>query len=480
MTEAHIYRQKLQLLLIDIAAFLIGFVVSMHLRFTAELPIFDKSIPPWEVMLQSLPAMLLVWIATLHACGAYAIERRRLLFELARVVNALLIVTAVLASVTFFYRGFSYSRGFALIFLPMILALEFTGRIGFRIVRARLDGLDRLRSRVLLVGASVVARHFAERSSDPTARLNVLGVIDDETELGTELANGVRVVGRTEQLAQVAKELNAQGIIITSSKIDQNGLLALLDVCLAANLEWQLVPSAYELMLDRVTFDVVAGVPVLGARRSNIRGVNRLIKRILDIIVATIAIAVLSPLMFFVAMAIKWSSKGPVFFSQDRVGENGQVFRFLKFRTMHVNNDDTIHREYTKKWIAEGKAATSDGQGALFKIKDDPRLIPIGAFLRKFSIDELPQLFNVLRGQMSVVGPRPPIPYEVDVYREWHRRRFEGPPGITGLWQVSGRNRLSFDEMVKLDIQYLENWSFSQDLKILWRTMSVVLFDRAY
>jgi lipopolysaccharide/colanic/teichoic acid biosynthesis glycosyltransferase len=147
---------------------------------------------------------------------------------------------------------------------------------------------------------------------------------------------------------------------------------------------------------------------------------------------------------------------------------------------MHVNNDDKIHREYAKQWIANGTAHQEDDKGKLFKIKNDPRLIPCGKLLRKYSIDELPQLLNVLRGEMSLIGPRPPIPYEVEVYREWHRRRFEGPPGITGLWQVSGRNRLSFDEMVKLDIQYLENWSVWQDLKILWRTMGVVLFDRAY
>ena len=479
MTEGHIYRQKLVVLVLDILAFLVAFVFAMHLRFTAQLPIFEYALPPWEPMLQALPVMLCIWLLTVRACGGYDVKRR-LVFELGRLINAFILMAAILLSITFFYRGFSYSRGFALLFLPMILAMTFGGRIAFRMLRAHIASLEDFRTRVLLVGSSLVAKHLAERASSPDVRLTVLGVLDDSLAVGQELAPGVKVIGRIDDLKDQAKRLGAHGIIITSPEMDHEGMLSLLDVCLANNLEWQLVPSAYELMLDRVTMDVIAGVPVLGARRSNIRGVNRFVKRMLDIVVATTALVALSPLMLFVAAAIKLTSKGPILFSQDRVGENRRVFRFLKFRTMHVNSDDAIHREYAKQWIAEGKAHHADDKGAMFKIKNDPRLIPIGAFLRKYSVDELPQLFNVLKGEMSLIGPRPPIPYEVEVYREWHRRRFEGPPGITGLWQVSGRNRLSFDEMVKLDIQYLENWSIWQDVKILWQTMGVVLFDRAY
>lgn len=480
MTESHIYRQKFALLLLDILAFVTAFAAAMQLRFNATLGMFPYGVPPWEEMLESLPVMLGVWLVTLRACGLYAIERKRLFFEFARLLNALFIVTAILLSLTFFYRGFSYSRGFAILFLPLILLFTFAFRIGFRVVRAHVDGLEGHRMRVLLIGDSVVARHLIEKSATGGGRFTIAGVLDDEAEIGKGVLGDVKVVGRLSELKEIAKATGAFGIVICDSRIDQQGLLALLDVCLAANLEWQLVPSAYELMLDRVTLDVIDGVPLLGMRRSNIRGGNRLIKRMLDIVIATIAIAFLSPLMLLVALLIKLTSKGPVFFSQDRVGENGQVFRFLKFRTMHANNDSAIHRTYATKWITEGHAHEVDAKGALYKIKEDPRIIPIGGILRKYSIDELPQLFNVLNGDMSLIGPRPPIPYEVEVYREWHRRRFEGPPGITGLWQVSGRNRLSFDEMVKLDIEYLENWSIRRDLKILWRTMGVVFFDRAY
>ena len=276
------------------------------------------------------------------------------------------------------------------------------------------------------------------------------------------------------------KRQQCSRIIITDPKLDESTQLMLLDACIGSNLEFQVVPTAYELMLDRFQLHVVAGVPMLGMRRCNIRGGNRFAKRMFDIVVSSAALTMLSPLMLVVGVLIKLSSKGPVFFTQDRIGEGARPFKFFKFRSMHVNNDDSIHRAYTQKLITEGDAHETDRTGALYKIKDDPRLIPIGTFIRRYSVDELPQLFNVLKGEMSLIGPRPPIPYEVDVYREWHKRRFDGPPGITGLWQVSGRNRLSFDEMVKLDIEYLENWSIARDLKILWRTMGVVLFERAH
>lgn len=478
MGNSHQHRHKIALLLIDVLAFLIAFVAGMLLRFDDPLHLFTFGVPPWQPMLQSLPIMLGVWMIASWTAGLY--QRHKLFFEFARLIQALILLAGILLSLTFFYRGFSYSRGFAMFFMPMLLLLTFAGRIGYRLVRARLDHLWREEMRVLIVGQSPVVAHFANAARDRSFPLHIVGAVDDTVAVGEEMAPGIEVLGRTAMLTETAKKHRVRGVVITDPKMDEAEQLRLLDVCLGANLEWQVVPSAYELMLDRVRMDSVAGIPLLGMRRCNIRGSNRIAKRLFDVIVAALGLVLVSPLLAVVAAAIKLSSKGPVFFSQDRVGVYGDSFKFFKFRSMHVNNDDSIHRAYIKKMINQGEAASEDGEEKVYKIKRDPRLIPIGAFIRRYSIDELPQLFNVLRGDMSLIGPRPPIPYEVDEYREWHKRRFEGPPGITGLWQVSGRNRLSFDEMVKLDIEYLENWSFSRDLKILWRTMSVVLFDRAY
>lgn len=208
------------------------------------------------------------------------------------------------------------------------------------------------------------------------------------------------------------------------------------------------------------------------------RKVPYIVKRAMDIVGSTVALIVLSPLFVIAGLAIKLTSKGPIFFKQERVGQFGRRFTFLKFRSMKSVNDPAIHREYVRRFIA-GKtetAPTGSGQSATYKIQDDPRVTRIGKFLRRTSLDELPQLINVLKGEMSLVGPRPPIPYELDAYQAWHFRRvIEAKPGITGLWQVCGRSRTKFDEMVRLDLRYARTWSPWLDLKILLQTPRAVL-----
>jgi exopolysaccharide biosynthesis polyprenyl glycosylphosphotransferase len=200
---------------------------------------------------------------------------------------------------------------------------------------------------------------------------------------------------------------------------------------------------------------------------------SRLAKRAIDIFVSAIALILFSPLFVLISAAVKLTSKGPILFRQQRVGQYGRRFTFLKFRSMKCGNDPLIHQDYVRRFIAGdfGKA-----QGVTYKIKADPRLTRIGGFLRKCSLDELPQLVNVLRGEMSLVGPRPAIPYEIDFYRAWHRSRYlEVKPGITGLWQVTGRSKTTFDDMVRLDLRYVRQWSLWLDLKILWYTPRAVL-----
>ncbi|MGA8440688.1 MAG: sugar transferase [Candidatus Sulfotelmatobacter sp.] len=220
------------------------------------------------------------------------------------------------------------------------------------------------------------------------------------------------------------------------------------------------------------------------SQRENATKTARVMKRIMDVTVSLFVLVFLAPLFLMIAAAIKATSKGPIFFRQRRIGQYGKSFVFLKFRSMYVNNDAGAHKAYVQKLIA-GKAdkQPSDGNGeGVYKLTRDPRITRVGAFLRKTSLDELPQFINVIRGEMSMVGPRPPVPYEVEAYDIWHRRRLlEAKPGITGLWQVSGRSRVKFDDMVRLDLQYARTCSPWTDMKILWRTpAAVVLGDGAH
>lgn len=206
------------------------------------------------------------------------------------------------------------------------------------------------------------------------------------------------------------------------------------------------------------------------------------VKRVIDILGSLIIMLLLSPVLLAISCIVKCTSKGPVLFRQKRLGQFGEAFTFLKFRSMYVQNDHSIHEAYIKRLIS--KQTDSDQQGstqAVFKIKNDPRITKVGAFLRRTSLDELPQLFHVLSGKMSLVGPRPPLPYEFESYDVWHRRRLFVKPGITGYWQIEGRSRVNFDEMVRMDIRYARAWSLWLDLKILLRTPRAVLSgDGAY
>lgn len=217
--------------------------------------------------------------------------------------------------------------------------------------------------------------------------------------------------------------------------------------------------------------------PFMAAEATDQRDRVYPLKRLLDISVATAALCLLAPLMVVVAMAVAVNSRGPVIFKQTRVGKGGFPFTFYKFRSMRTNADDRIHRDFVTTLIQSGDdPVPGDGAAATFKIKDDPRFTAIGRFIRKTSIDELPQLFNVLKGDMSLVGPRPPIPYEATKYQAWHLRRLLSvKPGMTGIWQVEGRSRVPFNEMVRMDLRYIRGCSLGLDLRILAKTVPVVL-----
>jgi lipopolysaccharide/colanic/teichoic acid biosynthesis glycosyltransferase len=210
--------------------------------------------------------------------------------------------------------------------------------------------------------------------------------------------------------------------------------------------------------------------------RGGARKLALVVKRLMDLGGSTAALLVFSPFFALIAAVVKLTSKGPVLYRQVRIGQYGRRFTFLKFRSMYVNSSDTIHQEYVKGLIRGEPPPVAEASDQVYKIQQDPRITPLGRFLRKTSLDELPQFLNVLKGEMSLVGPRPPIPYELEAYDAWHRRRLlEAKPGVTGLWQVSGRSQITFDEMVRLDLRYARTWSLWLDLRILAQTPGAVL-----
>ena len=300
---------------------------------------------------------------------------------------------------------------------------------------------------------------------------------------------------RETDIAGWHQEGSALGVIFAElGAANTKSTLAALNVRVTALL--QSVLRAEELAQIRITFHCFPedwgqddpGLPVEKlypdlVKRDESRKLPRAIKRAIDVLGSWMALLLLSPILLVIALAIKLSSSGPVLFRQKRIGQYGVPFTCLKFRSMLTGNDPRIHMDYVKRLIGgHVRPGVSETNGKVYKITEDPRLTNVGRFLRKTSLDELPQLLNVLRGDMSMVGPRPPIPYELEAYDIWHRRRLlDVQPGITGLWQVNGRSRVPFDDMVRLDLKYATTWSLWLDLKILLRTPQAVFSgDGAY
>jgi len=240
------------------------------------------------------------------------------------------------------------------------------------------------------------------------------------------------------------------------------------DQCQNRNVRARVVPDLFQMSLSSVDFYDLDGIPLLGVREATISQFERVLKRILDVVAGLAGLVVLAIIFVPVAIAIKLDSPGPVLYYQERVGRGGRRFNIIKFRSMHVDADAQQSSLLDR----------NEADGPLFKMKDDPRMTRVGRLLRKLSLDEWPQFLNVLKGDMSVVGPRPNRPAEVEAYKPWHRRRLEVKPGITGLWQVGGRSEVPFDEMVLLDVYYIENWSVALDLKVMLRTVPHVLLSR--
>ena len=475
---------KVFLLICDACAIAGGFFIALLLRFNLLKDYLPQKEPiSLQAHLNTFPYILVIWLLVFRFSGLYSPALRGV-DEFLSLLKGIILSVLVSLSAVFFHREFEYSRIVLVFFTTGVFILALTFRVAGRWLRNQLISRSGGLRRLAIIGQNELGKTLATAVTTRPLGYELVGFIDDSPQISTTSPNPAHpshpLLGPVDQTESLILARQIDEVWIALPAAPREKLQKLVETCLKTKIPWKLVPDMYEVMLDWVKIENLEGIPLIGMSRSNITGLNAVLKRVIDLLFSTLLIILTSPVMLIVTILIKLTSPGPVLFKQKRIGYDEKRFVFLKFRTMYEGVNRSTHKEFTKKWIAGSVESENADDKPVYKIQDDARVTPVGKWLRKLSIDELPQLFSVFKGDMSLIGPRPGLAYEVEHYKEWHKRRMEAKPGITGLWQVSGRNLLSFDEMVKLDIYYIENWSLTLDLKIILKTAWVVLSGRAY
>jgi exopolysaccharide biosynthesis polyprenyl glycosylphosphotransferase len=452
---------KVGLAIVDTAVMALGVMLAYWLRL--HLPFFPP--PPqtdFATYLRFSIFIGFVGFVTLFNAGMYRLQQPFFgIDDFFALVKAGTLSHLIAAAVGFAIRGRipgdpmeTYSRiVLAMSWLLGIVMLTFW-RLGFDYLlttfRRRGMGL----TRVMIVGEDDFAASFHNLlKGNPELGYSPVGLAD-ETE--------AVVLGERLKVEQVDE------VMIAAKETDPSWVMDMMGICQEAGVRFSMVPTLFHVLTSQIQVREVAGVPIFALEERIFLRSSRLLKRTIDLILAMLALALFSPLIGIVAILIKLESRGPVIWKQRRIGKQARPFTVFKFRSM---------REDAEK-IQEDLTHLNEAQGPLFKIRNDPRITRVGRLIRKFSIDEIPQLFNVIKGEMSLVGPRPPLPTEVDQYETWQIKRFEVLSGLTGMAQISGRSDLSFDETLRLDFYYIENWSPLLDIKIILKTIPKVLLAR--
>jgi exopolysaccharide biosynthesis polyprenyl glycosylphosphotransferase len=458
----------LLLLIIDAFAINIAFVLAYYIRFEWFLGKSAAIIPQLGRFYYILIFVTFLWLALFKLLGLY--DKRDITStgdEASSIIGATIAGSLLLFALLFLYRGFWFSRALLIYAMMLCSALMIFSRYilnGFqRELYKRGVGVRR----TLILGAGEIGQGLAFKMlSEKEIGYKAVAFLDDDPDKMNKDFQGIPVIGSIISTKNKIRELNIDEVILATGKLRQQKVLDIIMECESEGVEFKLVPGILELIASRISTDDIGGIPLLTIKEIGLQGFNALIKRISDVTVSLAALLLISPLMILAAAAIKLESRGPVFFSQERTGKDGKIFNLYKFRSMVQGAESQFEKIVAQK----------GGNIIRFKAKDDPRITRIGKVIRKLSIDELPQLINVLIGDMSLVGPRPPVPIEVDRYSAWHKKRLRVRPGITGLWQVSGRSELPFEDMIRLDIYYIENWSLWMDFRIVLRTIPTVIF----
>ncbi|MCP4896832.1 MAG: sugar transferase [bacterium] len=450
-------------------AFFIAWWVRSDLGPRLAPGIFPTQLHSLSRYLGLLPLVLIIWAALLLGREAYTSRRTVALHEeVWQVIQVVAMGTLLLAACGWLLRLDFVSRPFLILFALLDLCFLLAEKIALRLLARRVRRRGYNYRSVLIVGINPRSEEVARLIADhPHWGLRLLGFVapnGDYPEVFAELP----VLGTADQLPQILMREVVDEVLFVLSRRQLEEFEESFLLCSELGIHAR-VALYFPHMKARVVLEELEGIPLLTFTTTPAAPFPLFLKQLTDLFVAIVGLVVLSPLFLLIALAVKLSSKGPILFRQVRCGVNGRRFTLLKFRTMVVDADKHLD-EVAELNVVDGPA---------FKAPNDPRVTPLGRFLRRFSFDELPQLINVLAGQMALVGPRPPIPDEVELYERWQLRRLSMKPGITGLWQVSGRADLEdFSAWIALDLAYIDNWSLWIDVKILAKTIPAVLFAR--
>ncbi len=456
------------LIIADIVITLLALFTAVRMRYWLPGGVrltWAEVVQPWYVY----GFVALIWAATFVMAQVYDARRAPKASAEAKVILfAVAVACLVFAGVLYLtFREMPRRLFFYFVVVDILLLLSF--RLALRL-SLRFAGRDApVMRRVLVVGAGRLGREVAAGvQAQRQAGLVLVGFVDDDPHKAGQVYYEAPVLGPVKATPTLVQQHAVDEVICALPRRAHGAIEQLVVALQELPVHVRIVPDFLDLAMSRATIEDFNGLPLVGLRDPAIDGFHRVVKRIFDLVLATAVLLLAWPLMLVIAVAIKLDSPGPVLFVQERVGENGRLFAMLKFRSMVANAEQ----------MAPQVIRTNAAGQVLHKTPDDPRVTRVGRILRRTSLDELPQFFNVLRGEMSLVGPRPELPWLVERYESWQRRRFAVPPGITGWWQVNGRSERAMHLHTEDDLYYIQNYSPLLDLQILWRTVGVVLRGR--
>lgn len=435
-----------------------SWVLSYWIR-AAATPIFGYPINPFHIYLRALPLIAVPWLLASGAFGLY--RRKRGMRPLEEFQSLLLSVTLgwfVVMAVAFLGKEFDFSRSVVIIFLFVSILLLGLLRMGFRSLESRLLSTRRFSVRTLIVGAGQIGIRALQKIKDhPGIGYEVVGFLDDDPTKKNLTIAKIPVLGSLKDLKRIVKRMKIEEVFVAISKLSHRRILRMIMECEGLGVDFKIASDLFDVLAHETRIDFIEEVPIFELRSGRGYQGYETVKRVMDVVLGGAVFLLTVPIWVLIALAVLIESGRPVFFVQERVGKDGRKFRMIKFRTMfpEANRFEPAPRR-----------------------KGDPRITHVGRVLRRMSLDELPNMINVLKGEMSLVGPRPEMPFIVETYEDWQRKRLTVKPGITGLWQILGRKDLPLHENLEYDFFYIKNRSFLLDLAILLKSIPVIVLGK--